>query len=110
MLLVLRRTGKRPRARRILARGWPAVERRRRMYPPSFEYSAPTSLDEALEILGRYGDEAKVLAGGMSLIPVMKLRVAQPSVLVDINRIDGLDGLTEDNGLRIGALGRHQTA
>jgi len=79
------------------------------MYPPSFEYFAPTTLDEALEILGRYGDEAKVLAGGMSLIPVMKLRVAQPSVLVDINRIDGLDELTEDNGLRIGALVRHKT-
>jgi carbon-monoxide dehydrogenase medium subunit len=80
------------------------------VYPPSFEYFAPTSLDEALEILDRYGDEAKVLAGGMSLIPVMKLRVAQPSVLVDINRIEGLDGLAEDNGLRIGALVRHKTA
>jgi aerobic carbon-monoxide dehydrogenase medium subunit len=80
------------------------------MYPPSFEYFAPTTLDEALEILGRYGDEAKVLAGGMSLIPVMKLRVAQPSVLVDINRIKGLDGLTTDGGLRIGALVRHRTA
>ena len=80
------------------------------MYPPSFEYFAPETLDEALEILGRYGDEAKVLAGGMSLIPVMKLRVAQPSVLVDINRIEGLDGLEEDAGLRIGALVRHKTA
>lgn len=81
------------------------------MYPPSFEYFAPTTLDEALDILDRYGDEAKVLAGGMSLIPVMKLRIAQPSVLVDINRIQGLDGLTEDgDGLRIGALVRHKTA
>jgi carbon-monoxide dehydrogenase medium subunit len=80
------------------------------MYPPSFEYFAPTTLDEALEVLGRYGDDAKVLAGGMSLIPVMKLRITQPSVLVDINRIDGLDGLTTDGGLRIGALVRHKTA
>jgi aerobic carbon-monoxide dehydrogenase medium subunit len=80
------------------------------MYPPSFEYFAPETLDEALEILDRYGDEAKVLAGGMSLIPVMKLRVAQPSVLVDINRVKGLDGLTEEGGLRIGALVRHKTA
>jgi carbon-monoxide dehydrogenase medium subunit len=80
------------------------------VYPASFEYFAPTTLDEALEILDRYGDEAKVLAGGMSLIPVMKLRIARPSVLVDINRIEGLDGLTADGGLRIGALVRHRTA
>jgi carbon-monoxide dehydrogenase medium subunit len=80
------------------------------VYPPSFAYFAPTTLDEALEILGRYGDEAKVLAGGMSLIPVMKLRIAQPSVLVDINRIEGLDGLKENGGLTIGALVRHKTA
>jgi aerobic carbon-monoxide dehydrogenase medium subunit len=80
------------------------------MYPASFEYFAPTTLDEALEILERYGDEGKVLAGGMSLIPVMKLRVAQPRALVDINRIEGLDGLTTDGGLRIGALVRHKTA
>ena len=46
------------------------------MYPANFEYFAPTTLDEALEILERYGDEGKVLAGGMSLIPVMKLRIA----------------------------------
>ena len=64
------------------------------MYPASFEYFAPTTLDEALEILERYGDEGKVLAGGMSLIPVMKLRIARPRALVDINKIDGLDGFT----------------
>ena len=80
------------------------------MYPASFEYFAPTTLDEAIEILERYGDEGKVLAGGMSLIPVMKLRVAQPRAIVDINRIGGLDGLTDDGGLRIGALVRHKTA
>jgi aerobic carbon-monoxide dehydrogenase medium subunit len=81
------------------------------VYPPRFEYFAPTTLDEALEILSRYDEgEAKVLAGGMSLIPVMKLRFASPRALVDINRIGGLDQLAEEGGgLRIGALVRHKT-
>jgi carbon-monoxide dehydrogenase medium subunit len=81
------------------------------VYPARFEYFAPTTLDEALEILGRYEEgEAKVLAGGMSLIPVMKLRFAAPRALVDINRISGLDTLAESAGaLRIGALVRHKT-
>jgi aerobic carbon-monoxide dehydrogenase medium subunit len=80
------------------------------VYPASFEYFAPATLDEALEILGRYDEgEAKVLAGGMSLIPVMKLRFAAPQALVDINRIGGLDTLAEEDGrLRIGALVRHK--
>ncbi len=80
------------------------------MYPAAFEYYAPTSLDETLAILERYGDEAKVLAGGQSLIPLMKLRFAAPRALVDINRIEGLDHLVEEGGqLRIGALVRHKT-
>lgn len=81
------------------------------MYPASFEYFAPDTLDEALEILGRYDEgEAKVLAGGMSLIPVMKLRFAAPRALVDINRISGLDKLVHaGGGLTIGALVRHKT-
>jgi len=79
-------------------------------YPASFEYSAPETLDEALGLLGQHGDEAKVLAGGQSLIPLLKLRFAQPSVLVDVNRIAGLDELAEEGGaLRIGALVRHKT-
>jgi carbon-monoxide dehydrogenase medium subunit len=80
------------------------------VYPAKFEYFAPTSVDEALDLLGRYDEgEAKVLAGGMSLIPVMKLRFAAPAALVDINRIDGLDTLVmEDGRLRIGALVRHK--
>jgi aerobic carbon-monoxide dehydrogenase medium subunit len=79
------------------------------MYPGRFEYQAPTSLDEALAALDRYGDEAKVLAGGQSLIPLMKLRFASPVALVDINRVPGLDGLAEEEGeLRIGALVRHK--
>jgi aerobic carbon-monoxide dehydrogenase medium subunit len=80
------------------------------VYPASFDYHAPTAVDEALSLLDRYGDGAKVLAGGQSLIPLMKLRFASPDVLVDINRIPGLDSLVEeDGGLRIGALVRHKT-
>jgi len=77
------------------------------MYPASFEYVVPATLEEAFDTLGRYEDDAKVLAGGMSLIPLMKLRLAAPRVLVDINRLPGLDTLAaEDGGLRIGALVR----
>ena len=80
------------------------------MYPASFEYFAPASLDEAVAILGRFDGDAKVLAGGQSLIPAMKLRVTAPRALVDISRILGLDGLVEQDGrLRIGALVRHKT-
>jgi hypothetical protein len=70
------------------------------MYPARFEYFAPTTVEEAVSILERYGDEAKVLAGGQSLIPLMKLRFASPRALVDINRIAGLDELYEDNDRR----------
>ena len=80
------------------------------MYPASFDYFAPTTLDDALAALERYGDDAKVLAGGQSLIPLMKLRFAAPRALVDINRIEGLDTLSQEGGaLRIGALVRHKT-
>ena len=79
------------------------------MYPPSFEYHAPTSVEEALSLLERYGDEGKILAGGQSLIPLMKLRFASPRALVDLNRIEGLDSIGEDDGhLSIGALVRHK--
>ncbi len=79
------------------------------MYPARFEYSAATTLDEALSSLDRFGEEGKVLAGGQSLIPLMKLRFASPGALVDINRVEGLDGLSEEGGeLRIGALVRHK--
>jgi len=80
------------------------------VYPATFEYFAPSSLDEAVSILERFGDEAKVLAGGQSLIPLMKLRFATPRALVDINGIESLEGLGEQGGqLRIGALVRHKT-
>jgi carbon-monoxide dehydrogenase medium subunit len=77
------------------------------MIPASFKYAAPTSIAEAVTLL--QGDQdAKVLAGGHSLLPLMKLRLAEPSVLVDINRIPGLDTISEDQDrLRIGALVRH---
>jgi aerobic carbon-monoxide dehydrogenase medium subunit len=79
------------------------------MYPARFEYSAATTLDEALSSLDRFGEEGKVLAGGQSLIPLMKLRFAAPGALIDINRVQGLDGLSEEGGeLRIGALTRHK--
>jgi carbon-monoxide dehydrogenase medium subunit len=79
------------------------------MYPGRFEYSAPGELQEALSTLDRLGEDAKVLAGGQSLIPLMKLRFASPVALVDINRLPGLDGLGEEDGeLRIGALVRHK--
>jgi carbon-monoxide dehydrogenase medium subunit len=79
------------------------------MYPASFEYFAPTTLDEALGLLQEHGDEAKVLAGGQSLIPLMKLRFAAPQVIVDINGLSELGQLEEqDGGLRIGALVRHK--
>jgi aerobic carbon-monoxide dehydrogenase medium subunit len=77
------------------------------MIPPRFEYIAPTTLDEAVSSLHRYGPEAKILSGGQSLIPLMKLRLASPTCIVDINRIPGLAYILEDNGfLRIGGLAR----
>lgn len=78
------------------------------MYPAAFEYAAPTSVEEAVDCLQSLEDEeAKVLAGGQSLIPLMRLRFARPSHLVDINRISALGSLRSDNGsLRIGALVR----
>ncbi len=58
------------------------------MYPAEFEYFAPRTVDEALDLLARYGDDAKILAGGQSLLPMMKLRIASPRYLIDVNRID----------------------
>jgi carbon-monoxide dehydrogenase medium subunit len=80
------------------------------MYPASFEYFAPTTLDEAIGLLGEYGDEGKVLAGGQSLIPLMKLRFASPRAIIDINGLAELERLEEQGGsLHIGALVRHKT-
>ncbi|MGB4342473.1 MAG: FAD binding domain-containing protein, partial [Moraxellaceae bacterium] len=75
------------------------------MIPPSFAYHAPRSLGEALTLLTDLGDDAKLLAGGHSLLPMMKLRFAQPGTLIDINRIPELRGIREEGGLiRIGAM------
>ena len=80
------------------------------MLPSSFEYHRPATLEEALDLLGQLGDDAKVLAGGQSLIPLLKLRLASPAHLVDVNRLPGLDGIEErDGSLRIGALVRHNS-
>lgn len=78
------------------------------MKPPAFDYHDPETLDEALELLSQHGLEAKVLAGGQSLIPLLNLRLARPSVLVDLNRITDLAYLREDGGeLAVGALARY---
>jgi aerobic carbon-monoxide dehydrogenase medium subunit len=78
------------------------------MVPAAFDYEAPSSLDEALALLGQRGDDAKVMAGGQSLIPLMKLRLATPALIVDLGRIDDLRFIGSDGGtLRIGALVRH---
>ena len=80
------------------------------MYPSRFEYLAPTSVEEVIAALGER-EGAKVMAGGQSLIPVLKLRVASVDTVVDVNRVAGLDGIEEaDGGLRIGALVRHVEA
>jgi carbon-monoxide dehydrogenase medium subunit len=81
------------------------------MYPTRFSYEAPRELDEALGLLREHGDEAKVLAGGQSLVPLMKLRFAAPELLVDINNLPGLDHheVDAEGNLHVGALCRHVT-
>src|SRR5215470_5129560 len=78
------------------------------MYPAAFDYHSPTSVKDALGLLGRFKDDAKLLAGGHSLIPMMKLRLAQPKHLIDLKKIPGLTGLKEDGGMiAIGAMTTH---
>jgi carbon-monoxide dehydrogenase medium subunit len=80
------------------------------MRPAPFEYFAPRDLDEALELLERHGPDAKPLAGGQSLVPMMNMRLARPAVIVDLNRMTGLAGVREEAGsLRLGALVRQRT-
>ncbi len=77
------------------------------MIPGPFNYLAPNSLDEALALLAEHGENAKILAGGHSLIPAMRFRLASPEILIDINRIPDLEYLREEDGhLAIGALTR----
>lgn len=78
------------------------------MYPAAFSYEAPTSVADAVRLLQQHGDDAKLLAGGHSLLPAMKLRLAQPKVIVDLGRIGGLSGIRLDgDALVIGALTTH---
>ncbi|MDX6234522.1 MAG: aerobic carbon-monoxide dehydrogenase medium subunit [Nocardioidaceae bacterium] len=78
------------------------------MKPSSFGYAAPASTDDALALLAQVGDDAKVLAGGQSLLPILNMRLAAPGYLVDINRISELAYVrAEDGGVRIGAIARH---
>ena len=79
------------------------------MYPAQFEYHKASTVKEALDLLGKYKDEAKLLAGGHSLLPAMKLRLAQPKHLIDIAKVSGLAGIKEDGGtLVIGAMTTHR--
>ena len=80
------------------------------MKPAPFEYFAPQSIEEALSLLREHGGDAKLLAGGQSLVPAMNFRVVQPSALIDLNRIGDLDYVRPDGGcLRIGAMTRERT-
>ncbi len=77
------------------------------MIPPAFEYLRPNTIPEAIAFLQQYGDDAKILSGGQSLIPMMKFRLARPGYLIDINRISGLSYIKEEGGyLKIGGLTR----
>ena len=78
------------------------------MFPAAFDYRAPATLEEALALLADRGDDAKLMAGGQSLIPLLKLRFASPALVVDIGRLPGLSGVSSVDGtIRIGALTRH---
>ncbi|MGH3498544.1 MAG: FAD binding domain-containing protein [Nocardioidaceae bacterium] len=78
------------------------------MIPAAFDYHAPDSVEEAIRLLGSSGDDVKVLAGGQSLIPVLKLRLAAPEVVIDLGRIESLRGVREDgDALVIGAMTLH---
>jgi carbon-monoxide dehydrogenase medium subunit len=78
------------------------------MFPAAFDYAAPATLGDALALLKQRGDEAKIMAGGQSLIPLLKLRFAQPALVIDIGRLPAMAGIGRHNGhLSIGALARH---
>ena len=80
------------------------------MKPPSFEYAAPRTVDEAVALLAQHENDAKILAGGQSLMPLLNMRLARPAILVDVARIEGLDYIREtDGGLAIGAMTRQRS-
>ncbi len=79
------------------------------MKPPAFEYHAPRSTEEAVALLARYGDDAKVIAGGQSLMPLLNMRLSRPAALVDLNRIESLDRIARRDGVvEVGALVRQR--
>jgi CO/xanthine dehydrogenase FAD-binding subunit len=79
------------------------------MKPPNFLYARPESLEEALALMASHGGDAKILAGGQSLMPMLNLRLAEPKLLIDLNRLPGLTGTALENGrLRVGAMTRHR--
>ena len=79
------------------------------MIPADFDYYRPNTVDEAIKMLQNYGSEAKLLAGGHSLLPILKARLAQPEILIDIGRIPDMNGvMKENNSISIGALATHQ--
>jgi carbon-monoxide dehydrogenase medium subunit len=78
------------------------------MFPAAFDYRSPSTLEEALGVLAQRGDDAKVMAGGQSLIPLLKLRFSQPQLILDIGRLPGMAEIKREDGhIRIGALVRH---
>jgi CO/xanthine dehydrogenase FAD-binding subunit len=77
---------------------------------PRFEYRCPDTVEETVKLLAEYGDEAKILAGGQSLLPMLAMRLARPAVLIDVNRVAGLSGIQVNGDVAIGALTRHRTA
>ena len=80
------------------------------MIPAQFDYHAPATVEEALSLLSQAGDDVKVLAGGQSLIPVLRLRMAAPEVLIDLGKVDGLTGVRDDgDAIVIGAMTSHHT-
>jgi len=81
------------------------------MKPAPFDYYCPSTLEDALAALGQHGEEGKVLAGGQSLMPLLSLRLARPSAIIDLNRVPGLDRVftTRDGGLSVGALARQRS-
>src|SRR3954470_10287998 len=80
------------------------------MKPPLFEYHAPASVDEAVGLLAEHGDEAKVLAGGQTPVPLLSLRLARPAHIVDVNGLSELASISNGSGLEVGALVRHRVA
>ncbi|MEQ7847140.1 FAD binding domain-containing protein [Nocardioides kribbensis] len=78
------------------------------MIPAQFDYLAPTTVEEAVAALAEHGDDAKILAGGQSLLPVLRMRLNAPEMVIDLNRIDSLRGITDDgDAIRIGAMTQH---